>query len=354
MKINKPFLYSIATLIGVTIGAGIFVLPYGAVQSNLILTTFYLITLTGLTLLINFLYGEVILRTKEKHRLLGYIKLYLGKIYYFIILFMEIFMIIGTLLIYLLMAGEFLSIIFSNYFNYPSIFYSLISGIILTILIIFDLKTVVFFEFFMIIFLFFSIFIIFGSALPKIDFSNYVISNKNFFLPIGLILFALAGLNGITEIRDILRGQEKLFKKAIKWGTILPASLYFFFIITVAGVSGINTSKEAIQGLTPFLGEKIIFLGAVFGFLAIATSFLGLGLTFKNTLLFDFNFPPAAINAILIIIPFAIYFSDLKNFIKIIILVGGIPLIIEYITVILLHRQAKLQGDRQPEYQITF
>lgn len=353
MGANKNFLYAVATLIGITVGAGIFALPYGASQSGLPLTIFYLISLTGLTLLINLLYGEIVLRIKERHRFVGYAKIYFGNLAYLVILITQFVILIGVLLIYLILLGNFLSVILTPIFGHSYLFYSLISGIILTFIVILGLRTVNFIELIMTIFVFSSVFIILYSALPNINIGNYLISQKNFFLPIGLILFALAGLNGITEIRDTLYQKEMLFKKAIKWGTILPAILFLIFIIAVFGVSGANTSDDAIRGLIPFLGKNIIIFGAIIGFFAVATSFLGLGLTLRNTLRFDLKTPKWLANFILLLIMPILYFINSENFIKIISFVGGIFLIIEYLAIIFLHQKAKIRGNRQPEYQIN-
>jgi len=53
-------------MVGTTIGAGIFGLPYVASKSGFLLTSVLIIVLGFITLLVNLMYGEVTLRTKKK------------------------------------------------------------------------------------------------------------------------------------------------------------------------------------------------------------------------------------------------------------------------------------------------
>ena len=76
---NKNFYLAATTLIGTIIGAGIFGIPYVVYQSGIILGVVYLLVLGFITILIHLLYGEIVLRTEAKHRLVGYAEKYLGQ-----------------------------------------------------------------------------------------------------------------------------------------------------------------------------------------------------------------------------------------------------------------------------------
>src|SRR3989339_612129 len=73
------FFYAVAILIGMIIGAGIFGIPYVVAQAGFAVGLFYLVLLGGAVMLLHLFYGEIVLRTKQEHRLIGYAAKYLGK-----------------------------------------------------------------------------------------------------------------------------------------------------------------------------------------------------------------------------------------------------------------------------------
>ena len=76
---SKEFFYATAVLIGTIVGAGMFGIPYVVAQSGFLIGVIFLLLLTGVSLLIHLIYGEIVCRTKKKHRLVGYAEHYLGK-----------------------------------------------------------------------------------------------------------------------------------------------------------------------------------------------------------------------------------------------------------------------------------
>ena len=78
-KLSKNYFYAIATMIGAVIGAGIFTLPYVAQKSGVIPFLSYVVFLGSIQFYISMLYAEIILSTKEKHRIPGYVEKYFNK-----------------------------------------------------------------------------------------------------------------------------------------------------------------------------------------------------------------------------------------------------------------------------------
>src|SRR5689334_18826733 len=66
-------------LFGTIVGAGIFGLPALVQKSGWLIGAFWMIALAGVVCLTHLLYAEVIMVTPGKHRLVGYVRLYLGK-----------------------------------------------------------------------------------------------------------------------------------------------------------------------------------------------------------------------------------------------------------------------------------
>ena len=188
---------------------------------------------------------------------------------------------------------------------------------------------------------------------PQIDYNYFAgMSWRNIFLPYGVVLFAMAGSVAVPEMRQILVGQEWRLKKAIFWGTIIPATLYFFFIWAVLGISGPATSEDAISGLVPYLGSWIVQIGAIFGLLAVYTSFIILGVSLKNIYVKDYSLSKPVALILTYFVPLVIYFAGIKSFILVIGFVGAVAASLDGILTILIFLRAKEAGDRRPEYSL--
>lgn len=357
---NKNFLYASATLIGTIVGAGMFGLPYVVAQSGFLIGAIFLLVLTGVTLLIHLIYGEIVSRTTEKHRLVGYAEHYLGKYGKRIATFSILIGFYGSLLVYLIISGEFLSTIFSPFFGGSPFIYSLVFVAIGAFAVFKDLVLIKKIELGMSFLLILIIFLIFFSGLPHLDISNFKnIDLKYFFLPYGVILWALAGGAAIPEIKEILEADlprqqagGKKYKKTIILGTIIPAILYFLFLLTVVGISGQATSPEAIKGLVGFLGEGIIILGAVFGLLAVITSYFVIALYLKKVFWYDYKINKNLSWFLVCLIPLAGFLLGLREFIPLMSFLGVIFGAIEGTVLILTYLKAKESGDREPEYSL--
>ena len=75
---NRKFFYATAVLVGGMVGVGIFGLPYVFAQAGFWAGMGLLVAIGLATLLIDLMYGEVILRTHAQHQIMGYARLYLG------------------------------------------------------------------------------------------------------------------------------------------------------------------------------------------------------------------------------------------------------------------------------------
>lgn len=352
---DKKFFPALAILIGVIIGAGIFGIPYVVARSGVIPGLFYFLILGGTVLLLHLFFGEIVLRTKEKHRLVGFAQKYLGRSGKILITVSTIFGMTGALLAYLILGGEFLKIIFSPLFDLQSRTLSLFFWVILLYFIFKGVKVIARTEIFTNLAFFIIIFIVFCFLLPKINLENFILINpKNIFLPYGVIMFALVGLVAVPEITEILRTPEerKSLKKIIITASVVVITLYFLFSLAVVGVSGKDTSPEALSGLVPFLGQKVIILGALFGVITLADSFLVICLSLKNVLIYDYNFPKALAFFISSGLPIILFLIGFRSFIGVIGFVGTILGMIEGIVILLIFTKVKKLGDRESEYSL--
>lgn len=350
---NKNFFYATATLIGTIVGAGMFGIPYVVARSGFLVGAIFLLVLTVVSLLIHLIYGEIVCRTQEKYRLVGYAGYYLGKAGKIIITFSLLFGLYGALLVYIIISGEFLSTIFSPILGGSSFIYSLIFFVIGVLVVFKGLILIERLELVMTLFLFLIVFLIFFTGLPHLNIANLkTIDLKYFFLPYGVILWALAGSSAIPEIKEALNADGKKYKKIIVWGTIIPAILYCLFMFIVVGITGIGTTPEAIQGLIGSLGNGIIILGAIFGTLAAMTSFFVLGLCLKKIFWYDYKINKILSWFLVCLIPLAGFLLGLRQFIPIIGFLGVVLGAIDGTLLVLIYKKAKKLGDREPEYSL--
>ena len=353
MLMKNKFWLAVATLIGSTIGVGIYGIPFAFQKAGFIIGLLFLISVGGLVLLTNLLYGEIVLRTHERHQFVGYAGKYLGPRARKLVLFEFLVAVYGSLIGIIIISGGFLSNVFSLYLHYSPAVFSTIFIIAASVLVFFGLRTVSKFDFFM-MFLFGGIVLLIGLLGARhIVFNSYVLATGTFwFLPFGVILFAMNSLPGVPLVREVLIGREDKLKKAILAGTVIPAILYLIFTFFVVGVSGEATSPDAISGLLSFLGPKIVFIGSLFGFLTSSTIFLNLGTSLKESLQEDFHFKRGWSWLLVIIPPYILFLAGVRNFIDIIGLVGGLAVGLEAILLIFVYVKARKKGERVPEYSI--
>lgn len=352
----KNFILAVSTLIGTIIGVGMFGLPYAAARAGWGLTLVYLAVLGAVVTLMHLIYGEIVLRTKTKHRLVGYAEIYLGRSGKFLgsaIFFVTLYL---ALLAYLIIGGEFLSVILSGWWDV-----SPAGGAVLVALLGFGvvfrgLKLTGALEFIMAAVLVVLILILSGYAFKFLRAESFSFFNPggDFFLPWGVILFSLAGGSAIPEIRNFFtRGRGHILKTVIIIGTFVPVLVYAFFITAVLRLSGASTSPEALAGLAPVLGSTFVKYGAVMGFLAVITSFFTIGLNIQNSFRLDFGLSKLSSRVLTAAVPLALFFYGYKNFISILSFTGAVLGGLEGLLLLAIWRRSRKKGDRNPEYSLN-
>lgn len=350
---NYRLVCAVAVLIGTIVGAGTFGLPFVMAQAGWGLGLFYLIILTGVVVLIHLSYGEIILRTGQTHCLVGYAAKYLGrraKILTTLVAFVEYY---GSLLAYIILGGEFLRIIFSRWWGGSPDAWVLIFFALAAIAVGGGLRLVSGSELIMTLALVATMGLLIFKSWPLVAAQNFAgINWFNWLLPYGVVLFALSGSVAVPEMRQLLRGQEKNLKIAILSGTLISAVIYLGFAWAVVGVSGAATSEDAILGLVPYLGGWVVQVGAIFGVLAVFTSFIVLGLNLKNTYHKDYGLNEWWSFILTCAVPIIAYWFGVKSFILVIGFVGAVAAGLDGLITVLIYLKARQRGDRRPEYHL--
>lgn len=344
MSRKFKFVYAVATLVGSTIGVGIFSLPYITLRVGILVMLAYLLVLTVLVILIQYLFGEVALATPDFRRFPGFAKFYLGKPGKWLALISSILGGMGAMLAYIIIGGEFLSNIFSPIFGGNSYLYSFFYFLIGATLVFFGIKAISKIDLLGICLFIASLLVIIFSSLSHFNAANLTLrtgSLAEFFLPYGPLFFALSALMMIPEVEEMLGEDKKWIRKVIPISVLIPAVVYLVFIVLVLGVSGLNTSSTAIPGLGSYLGGTIMNIALFAGIIATFTSFLGVALTLKKTLWYDLKIPKALSWIIACFIPYILFLLGFKDFITVIGLAGGVLIALDGILILLMYRKIK-------------
>ncbi len=347
---DKKFWATTFTLAGTIIGAGILGLPYVFAKSGFLIGLFWLVFL-GIIILYSFLcLGEVALRTKKKIHLPGYAEKYLGKKGKLLMFFAVIFGIYSALLAYLIGEGQSFSVIFTGVEGY-AVYFALGFWLIMTLFLREGLKGLKKIETWGVIAIIFIILAIVIWYLPDINYRNINLIEggfSNFFLPFGVILFALLGFDCVPEMEMEIRGEEKKFKKAILLGVLIPIVVYAAFPFVFVGVLG----KEVPEVATIGLGKLVILLGIF----TMMTSYFVLSFVLKDVYDFDLSLSKK-LNFILVsVAPVVIYlvlhYFNMLNFVDVLGIGGVVSGGLTGILILVMAIKAKKLGDRKPEYSV--
>ena len=264
--------------------------------------------------------------------------------------FAMVFGIYGALIAYIVGEGESLATIFASS---QQLLFSLGFFVLMAVLIYMGLRAIEKSELVLATLVVAIVVLIAVFVAPRISIANLTsFQPSKLFVPYGVILFALAGTIAIPEMKEEMTKDRRLLKRAIVIGALIPVALYIVFSFVVVGAQGLGASEVATTGLAEILGAKMFVLGNIFAVLAMATSFLTLGLALKEMYAYDFHLNEMAAWLATIIPPLLLFFALEKTFVGIIGLTGGVAMGIGGILVVLMYQQAKKKGRRKPEYKL--
>ncbi len=341
----KIYFKGMGILSGLIIGAGIFAIPWQVTRSGFAVFLELLVFIVPIMISLHLIYSEIILSTKETHRFIGYVEYYYGKTAKLFIALVMLVVFWGSLLVYLVLSTKFLVFIFPS-LNY--LLAGIISFLICSLPAFFNLKRVSFLEIisiFIIILISISLFF-FGKEkiLERIVFFKK--AKISIYLSLyGLLLYSLYGLSAVPELVGAIGKKSKKFiKKSIVLGTILPAIVYLFFVVSFFKIFPLGLiTKEAISSFSK-LNHNFYFIGiilSIFGFITVVTSFWILASNLKNSFYFDFKLNKKIGWFLSTFIPFGLYIIGISNFIKIMSFVGAFGLGIEAIVMIFIYKKIK-------------
>jgi tyrosine-specific transport protein len=347
---KRPVFEAIATLVGITVGAGIMGIPYVISKSGLLIGMLNILIIGFLTLFVNLFLAETVLRTEGNHQLTGYAAKYLGNAGKGLMAFSMVIGIYGALLAYLIGGGSALGSIFGgDIFWYGILFFALASSIIFKGLDFVRSTELISVSVLLVLALF-----IIAVNFMNINPGNFSIGDGDIFLPYGVILFAFIGTSAIPEMRQELANNYKEMKKAVIVGTLIPIAVYLLFGLSVVLVSGAGTTEVASIGLGKALGPGMVLLTGLFAIFNMATSFIILGLALKEMYHYDLNFSNTKSFLLALGIPLAIFVVGFRDFISPLSIAGSLTGGINGILIVLILWKAREKSDRKPEFTVGY
>ncbi|MBU0625442.1 amino acid permease [Patescibacteria group bacterium] len=327
MKATKSnnFYLAVATLVGTIIGVGIFGVPYAMSQVGLVLALVYLVVLGGIQLLQSLFYAEAAMACKEKIRLIGLTGKFIGPQARHVAAVATILGFWAGIIAYILVGGTFLHLILSPLIGGELLYYQIGWGVVGGLIVYFGLNFVEKIDFISTIALGLALLLIVVLSVQHQTLSNLVLFTPgDYFLPYGVILFSLSGLSAIPEMEDIMKGRHAGFRRAIIIGSLIATGLTALFALAVYGVTGLATTADAVSGLKAVMGGGITVFAALFGFLAVATSYFIIALNLKSSFEYDYKMHRWPAWLLACGVPIGLVIIGIKNFIGIISFSGAV------------------------------
>lgn len=321
----KNYLLAITTLMGTIIGVGIFALPYIVSKSGVILLFIYMPVLGTIQYFLHLHFAEIVLSTRGDHRLPGYVARYFGQAGKKVTLLISLLSDYGVIITYIIVGGLFAHQLFSPILGGSHLFYTVLIFLIEAFIVLYGLKIISGAEFAMTATLVIIMVLIIIKGLLLVDIRNFTTINwQNIFLPYGPVFFAVGGQAAIPEMCKLLKDTPGKIKSAIAWGTYLSAALMLVFVLVVTGVTGLNTTPDALAGLGNIFGSGIIRLALLFGLLVVATSMIVITQASREILWWDFGIDKNIAWALTCALPLWFYLIGVQNLTKTVSLTGAI------------------------------
>lgn len=318
---TRAYWRGLFTVVGTTIGVGIFGVPYIMAQPGFLIGMIHIAVIGALLIMLNLMYAEVVLHTADRQQFVGIVRTWFGVRGGHVATFVSILSFLAALLAYTIIAGEFLHLLLGSYLGIggSALLYSILFAVIGTIIIGAGVHILTDWEERLTIALIVAVGVIALISVPYITTSNYAFMDlARAVSPYGVVLFALSAVSMIPLLEEQVGGEKKLVSKVIVHGGVIAMALTALFSAVVLGVTGTTTTPEALSGLAAVVGAPALIIGTIFGLLAIATSYLVFGDNTKKVLEYDYNFPGWLSLLLATGVPLLIYLLGTRDFITVI------------------------------------
>jgi len=345
LRVDLRFARAVSSLVGTTLGAGMFALPYVISRSGLLLGIAFLLLMGFLSTRLNQFYGKVIVKTEGDHQLSGYARIYLGRWGRLVALFSLIFGIYGALVAYGVQGGNFLSGVTSFSPREASVvFWALLSLLLVLGLHLTSLSELVL-TFgvlaLLLVLTFWALFRFnpFNLSLSPSTFSR--LTPKDVFSNLGVVIFAFGGTSAIPEVEEILRVEHQKLPRAIGFSGVIVLISYLLYSLVVVGACGPSVSQASLDSLAATLGFPVPLLGSTLGVFALGSSYLLLGYALREVFYRDLGISKPVAWFLALFPPFLVLIFSRPAFTSILGITGMLGIGLSWLLVLLIYLRAK-------------
>lgn len=346
---KRGLFVALSTLLGTTIGAGIFALPYVFAQAGFVIGLAHLVVVGGVMALVSLYLAEVVLRTKGKHQLSGLAERYLGYYGKCAMNASLLVSIYGALIAYAFGAGAVLAAMT----GLPARLLMLVFFVALAIVIYFRLAVFEQFEEIFTPLKLAAVLVLTGIAFLWIRPAQLLtVDAAKWFVPYGIVLFAYTGVSVIPEMSFEVRN-KKVLQWAILLGLGVSGLVYAAYSAAVIGVVGTALAEVTTISLGQALGSVAGILLNVFTLLALATAFVALGFALKENYILDYRKKNREAWVYVVAVPFLFVVTGFGGFVRVIEWTAIVGIGTVLLLILVMHHRAKKQGDRKPEFSFA-
>lgn len=347
--------YGVSVLAGTIIGAGLFSLPYIASVVGIYWMIAYIVVIGAVSLLIHYFFGEVSLKTPDFRRFPGFARYHLGKKAEKVAYVSGVLGLLGAILAYIILGGEFLHALFSPVVGGNILFYTGVITFLGAYFIYFGIKGISKVQTWGLIFFFVLLLsmLVRGWGSFSLDNLMYVREGAfDLFLPYGALLFALWGASLIPEIEEMLGEEKNKLTLVVFIGVVVSVIVSIFFTFLILGISGDSVTPNALGGLKDSLSNGVVSIALIFGVVATFTSFVAIGLTLKKIFWYDLKIDKRISWAITCFVPFLLFLFGARDFISVIGTVGAVMIAVDATLVCIIYEKIKSKKVRFLTYPL--
>ncbi len=337
----RVFFSSTLLITGVTIGAGMFGLPYVFAPMHRLVAGGIIVFFGFIMLIVNLMVGEVSYAFKKSLQLPGLAGVVVHARLQKILLLIVILSWLGALVAYMVGEGDVLAGLFGGSARLWSYgFWAIASAVVISGFSVVK-KTVQIASVGVIgLLLGLSGYALFHQQPTVVASEQQTVSFWQLVPTFGVALFALHGAPAIAQAHELLKRSYRHFRIAVVVGTLLPIAVCVFFTLAVVGVTGLSTTPVATIGLGNHLGSGVRILGALCAVLAMFSCYCGIGTALYESLVWDVRSSPWWARFLVVAIPSIIFSVGVKNFTRVMGSIGGILIAGEILIMLYVYARA--------------
>lgn len=348
---SKNHLTIAAIVAAATIGEGVFAVPYIIQASGWLVALGYFVAVVALVSVAHILYLRTLAAIDEKERLLGLARKYFGGAGFWTGFVAIVIGLLLSFVAYLVLGSQFLEILF------PGIAPGVALGVfwaLLAVLVWGSEGRIAWFEGVGIALVSFAILFIFFSGHPAAALASLPVAiPANFFLPFGVVIFALAGWTCVEPVYELAYRKDdgrELVIPAAFWlfalGTAFAGLLYWLFAAGVIGTTGPRVAADTVSGIVSWPLWRKDVLAAV-GLLSVCVVSVPIAREIRGAMEKDLGWNSIASRAAIALLPLVAVLSGFNDFLAIVGLAGGVFISTQYLLIISVGRRTLALARRE-------